>query len=135
MAYLPPGARLIPNPVNRIAGFSVGDVHFVPGFPQMAWPMLEWVLDERYPHLQRPDGVAERLLTLPGVSEGQLMRVMQHFVECHPDVRLSCLPHMDGDYRETELGVRGERDGVDLAWAWLCEALDEAGFKWTEGGR
>jgi hypothetical protein len=63
------------------------------------------------------------------------MRVMQHFVECHPGVRLSCLPHMDGDYRETELGVRGERDGVDLAWAWLCEALDEAGFKWTAGGR
>ena len=22
--------------------------HFVPGFPQMAWPMVEWVLDTRY---------------------------------------------------------------------------------------
>jgi molybdopterin-biosynthesis enzyme MoeA-like protein len=23
-------------------------VHFVPGFPVMAWPMIEWVLDTLY---------------------------------------------------------------------------------------
>ena len=135
MAHLPHMAHLIPNPVNRIAGFSVGDVHFVPGFPQMAWPMVEWVLDEHYVHLQRPDAVVERLLTLPGVSEGQLMDVMQRFVERHPDVRLSCLPHMDGEYRETELGRRGDRERVDAAWGWLCTALGAGGFTWTEGGR
>jgi len=135
MAHLPDGARLIPNPVNRIAGFSIGDVHFVPGFPQMAWPMLEWVLDEHYTHVHRPDAVVEHLLTVPGVSEGQLMDVMQRFIERHPGVRLSCLPHMDGDYRETELGVRGDTDRVADAWDWLRESLGEAGFEWTEGGR
>ena len=41
----PQGAQIIPNPYNKIPGFSVGDVHFVPGFPVMAWPMIEWVLD------------------------------------------------------------------------------------------
>jgi len=28
------------------SGFSMGDHHFVPGFPVMAWPMVEWVLDQ-----------------------------------------------------------------------------------------
>jgi len=48
MGEFPRGAAIIPNPVNRIPGFSVGEHHFVPGFPQMAWPMVEWVLDTRY---------------------------------------------------------------------------------------
>ena len=134
MAHLPEGAALIPNPVNRIAGFSVGDLHFVPGFPQMAWPMVEWVLDGRYAHLRRSADV-EVLLTLPGVSEGQLMDVMQRFVAAWPAVRLSCLPHMDGDYRETELGVRGEAGEAAAAARWLREALAAAGLAFREGGR
>ena len=48
MAEFPQGATIIPNPVNRVASFSVGDHHFFPGFPQMAWPMLDWVLATRY---------------------------------------------------------------------------------------
>src|SRR5690349_14720894 len=43
MGVFPRGAALIPNPYNKIPGFSVADVHFVPGFPVMAWPMIEWV--------------------------------------------------------------------------------------------
>lgn len=135
MAHLPAGCSLIPNPVNRIAGFSIADVHFVPGFPQMAWPMFEWVLDTHYPQLQGADAFAEFLLTLPGVSEGQLMEIMHRFIAEHRDVRLSCLPHMDGDYRETELGVRAAPQAARLAHAWLRDALSEAGFTFKEGGR
>jgi len=134
MAHLPEGATLIPNPVNRIAGFSVGDLHFVPGFPQMAWPMVEWVLEGRYAYLKRAADV-EVLLTLPGTSEGQLMDVMQRFVAAYPSLRLSCLPHMDGDYRETELGVRGEAAAVADAARWLRAALADAGLGFVEGGR
>ncbi|VEB42524.1 CinA-like protein [Chromobacterium violaceum] len=47
----PQGAAIIPNPVNQIAGFSHGHVHFLPGFPSMAWPMAEWVLDTHCRHL------------------------------------------------------------------------------------
>ena len=51
----PAGAEIIPNPYNKIAGFAVrsgeGGVYFVPGFPVMAWPMIEWVLDHHLRHL------------------------------------------------------------------------------------
>src|SRR6266705_2920972 len=51
MADLPQGSRIIPNPYNRIPGFSIKDHHFLPGFPEMAWPMMEWVLETFYKHL------------------------------------------------------------------------------------
>src|SRR5215510_11899119 len=50
MGEFPRGAGIIPNSYNQIPGFSIRDHHFVPGFPVMAWPMIEWVLDHRYRH-------------------------------------------------------------------------------------
>ncbi len=135
MAHLPEGATLIPNPVNRIAGFSLGHVHFVPGFPQMGWPMMEWVLDTHYAELGAAEAPVETLLLLPGVSEGQLIDIMQSIVDGHPDVSLSCLPHMDGDYRETELGLRGQREPVQQAASDLTRTLEAAGFEWRGSGR
>jgi len=132
MADLPEGCELIPNPVNRIAGFSLGNLHFVPGFPQMAWPMIDWVLDNHYPRLREREAPVESLITLPGVSEGQLIDIMQAFVARFPDVALSCLPHMEGNYRETELGVRGPAENVTGALAWLTETLNEAGWSWEK---
>ena len=132
MAYLPEGCSLIPNPVNQIAGFSMGHLHFVPGFPQMAWPMIDWVLDNHYPQLRDREPQVEILITLPGVSEGQLIMTMQDFVARFPDVDLSCLPHMQDDYRETELGVRGSAENVAGAVAWLTEALDRGGWRWQK---
>jgi len=41
MADFPQGCELIPNPINRVAGFSIHQHYFVPGFPQMAHPMVE----------------------------------------------------------------------------------------------
>ena len=132
MADLPDGCTLIPNPVNRIAGFSLGMLHFVPGFPQMAWPMMEWVLDNHYPELSDREAPMEVLITLPGTSEGQLIGIMQKLVSHFPNVDLSCLPHMAGDYRETELGVRGTAAAVDAAAAWLTSELDRADLRWKK---
>ena len=49
MADLPTNVCLIPNPVNRIPGFSLGHIHCLPGFPEMAWPMFQWVLENNNP--------------------------------------------------------------------------------------
>ena len=49
MGVFPGGRRDHPEPVQQDPRLlACGDVHFVPGFPVMAWPMIEWVLDTRY---------------------------------------------------------------------------------------
>jgi molybdopterin-biosynthesis enzyme MoeA-like protein len=45
LVTFPAGVKIIPNPFNRIPGFMANDHYFVPGFPQMAHPMIEWALD------------------------------------------------------------------------------------------
>jgi len=50
MGEFPRGSRIIPNRTTDPRVF-LEDHHFVPGFPVMAWPMVEWVLDQRYAHL------------------------------------------------------------------------------------
>src|SRR4249919_2412325 len=73
MGEFPAGAQIIPNPVNRIPGFSLGEHHFVPGFPQMAWPMAEWVLDTRYRSLFDRDRWSEASILVYEAGESQLI--------------------------------------------------------------
>jgi molybdopterin-biosynthesis enzyme MoeA-like protein len=62
MGEFPRGARIIPNPFNRIPGFAIDHHYFLPGFPVMAWPMIEWVLDTHYSGLFHLRQVSERSL-------------------------------------------------------------------------
>jgi molybdopterin-biosynthesis enzyme MoeA-like protein len=110
MADFPQGAALIPNPVNRVAGFSVGTCYFVPGFPEMAWPMLEWVLDECLGDLHQSDTRVEYALRVVGTSgEGDLLPLMEDVLARFPDTTLSSLPFRgDGNRpRHIEFGFRG----------------------------
>src|SRR3954452_2257981 len=77
MGVFPKGASIIPNPYNKIPGFTVGRVHFVPGFPVMAWPMIEWVLEENYRLLfnQRPQ--IEKSVIVFGSMEATLTPLME----------------------------------------------------------
>jgi len=110
MADFPQGAALIPNPVNRVSGFSMGDCHFVPGFPEMAWPMLEWVLDTHYRALQHATPTAEYLLRAKGnAAEGDLLDLMETVLAAHPGLEFSSLPFRGRDDQEPhiELGFKG----------------------------
>src|SRR5947209_1967994 len=77
MGEFPQGAAIIPNPVNRIPGFSVREHHFVPGFPQMAWPMVEWVLDTRYRDRFDAQKWAEASMLVFEAGESQLIPAMK----------------------------------------------------------
>lgn len=127
MADFPRGAGLIPNPVNRVAGFFVEHHHFVPGFPDMAWPMIEWVLDTRYPQLAVREPPVEFALRVLGHSaESDLLELMEDTLARHPGVKLSSLPFR-GDaqrQRHIELGVRGPRELAAQAFAFLLRELD-----------
>lgn len=126
MADFPRGAGLIPNPVNRVAGFFVEDQHFVPGFPDMAWPMLAWVLDQRYRHLHRADPPVEfRVRALGGAAEGDLLGVMEDVLSRYPGIKLSSLPFR-GDAqnpRHIEFGIKGPRAIAAPAFLWFREQL------------
>jgi molybdopterin-biosynthesis enzyme MoeA-like protein len=126
MADFPLGAGLIPNPVNNVAGFFLGDCHFVPGFPEMAWPMFEWVLDQRYAHLHRSDPPVEyRLRALGSSAEADLLPLMEELLRRYPGVRLSSLPSR-GDAqrpRHIEFGIKGLRATAAPAFAWLRAQL------------
>jgi molybdopterin-biosynthesis enzyme MoeA-like protein len=130
MADFPEGCTIIPNPVNGIASFSLRDHHFFPGFPQMAWPMLDWVLATRYPALAAAPS-AERAIVVHGAGESQLLPVMEDNVARFPQVKLFSLPSFlpDGG-RRLELGVRGDPAFVEAAIAHLTAGVDAGGFRW-----
>jgi len=45
-AKLPKDAKLLPNVVNKVPGFYLDDrFFFMPGFPEMSHPMVEYILD------------------------------------------------------------------------------------------
>jgi molybdopterin-biosynthesis enzyme MoeA-like protein len=128
MAEFPEGATIIPNPVNRVAAFSIRDHHFFPGFPQMAWPMLDWVLATHYPSLAREPSV-ERALVVHDAGESQLLPLMNENVARFPRVKLFSLPSFVGDgRRRLELGVRGARADVDEAYEHLRAGVAQSGF-------
>jgi molybdopterin-biosynthesis enzyme MoeA-like protein len=128
MAEFPAGATIIPNPVNRVAAFSIRDHHFFPGFPQMAWPMLDWVLATRYPELA-VDSPVERALVVLDAGESQLLPLMNENVARFPRVKLFSLPSFVTDgKRRLELGVRGAREDVDEAFEHLRAGVAAAGF-------
>ncbi|MET0541985.1 MAG: competence/damage-inducible protein A, partial [Variovorax sp.] len=76
MGVFPEGATIIRNPYNKIPGFSVADVHFVPGFPVMAWPMIESVLEDRYADLFAHGRSAEKSVIVYGAMEATLTPLM-----------------------------------------------------------
>ena len=130
MAEFPEGALVIPNPVNRVAGFSVRDHHFFPGFPQMAWPMLDWVLATWYADLRQVPP-QERAIVVHGAGESQLLPLMEANVARFPLLKLFSLPSfMPDGARRIELGVKGDPTQVDAAIAHLKEGVEAAGFRW-----
>lgn len=130
MADFPANATLIPNPVNRVAGFSVGHHHFLPGFPQMAWPMMEWVLDQHYAHLFHQQVVKEEAILVLDAGESQLLDLMNAIVLRYPGVKLFSLPK-PGERRSIELGVKGEPALVAKAIAEIQTGVSAAGFSWS----
>jgi molybdopterin-biosynthesis enzyme MoeA-like protein len=129
MGVFPQGARLIPNPYNRIPGFSVGHVHFVPGFPVMAWPMMAWVLDEHYRALQGQRSSAERSVIVFGAMEAALTPLMEAVEAGFAGVRVFSLPSVDHPQwgKHIELGVKGEGARIDAAYRHLLAGLAELG--------
>jgi molybdopterin-biosynthesis enzyme MoeA-like protein len=145
MGEFPVGASIIPNPYNKIPGFSIDEHYFVPGFPVMAWPMLEWVLDTRYADLFHRAPRAERSLLVFDQPESRVTPLMEAIEAGHDDVRVFSLPSVgdatladDADprvamraQRHIELGVKGPADRIDAAFEAMEDGLKRLGARYT----
>ena len=127
MGVFPAGAEIIPNPYNKIAGFTVGSVHFVPGFPVMAWPMMEWVLDTVYPQHHQKSAWIEKSVIVFGAMEATLTPLMEDIERDFAGAKVFSLPSVDHPQhgRHIELGVKGAPALIELAYPALLRGLEQ----------
>lgn len=130
MGYFPEGCQIIPNPINRVPGFSYQHHHFMPGFPEMAWPMSAWVLDTLYVELSNQHPTYEEIIFVVGGRESDLLATMNQIVESYPQLRLSSLPHLS-QQPYIEFSLRGEQSEVLVAMQLLKNAIVAAGLNWS----
>jgi molybdopterin-biosynthesis enzyme MoeA-like protein len=134
LGTFPRGVNIVPNPFNRIAGFSVKHHYFLPGFPQMAHPMAEWALDTFYSSFFNRQPMVDKafLLTGPMAYESALLDLMERVVADYPALRLFSLPSVgdDGQRRHLELGVEGEVTLVDHAMEEIRLDVEKRGIAW-----
>lgn len=95
MAHFPANASLIPNPVNQVSGFRCNNGWFLPGFPDMARPMMIWVLDTHY----HTGTKRARVLFSLKAREADLTPMMEQFTRQWPQISFSSLPLASPDDR------------------------------------
>lgn len=130
LADFPQGAELVPNPVNQVAGCSIREHYLLPGFPEMAWPMTDWLLDQYYPSETPPLTLS---IIAPDAREGELIDLMEALTARWPDVGFSSLPSY-GNSRHAgthiEFSVTGTNEQATAALYFLQEGLIRTGNTW-----
>jgi molybdopterin-biosynthesis enzyme MoeA-like protein len=123
MGEFPVGCDIVPNPFNRIPGFFIANHSFVPGFPVMAWPMIEWTLDTRYAHLHHRHPQAEQAMIVYQLMESTATPLMEAIQAQFAGVKVFSLPTVDEigadgrmRRRHIELGVKGDPQAVPAAF-------------------
>ena len=124
MGVFPEGARLLPNPYNKIPGFALttpagGAMYFAPGFPVMAWPMMAWVLDNDWSHCFQRGAWQEKSVIVFGAMEATLTPIMERVEAAHPGVKVFSLPSVDHPQygAHIDLGVKGAPAAAEAAYA------------------
>ena len=131
MGTFPVGSTIIPNPFNRIPGFHYANIYFLPGFPQMAWPMMQWVLDTHYSHLFDAHRIGEAAIIVREAGESLLIDLMKAVQGKFPQLKVFSLPRMAPE-RFIELGARGDPSQVAAAMADLKQGVTAMKFPWTD---
>ncbi len=132
MGEFPEGAVTIPNPVNHFPGFSFGTHYFVPGFPQMAHPMIEWALDTYHKDLFHIAEQFELVVNVPGAMEAMMTPLMEKITADFPLVKLFSLPHIGSICSDNyvEVGVKGLKENLQPAFCALLKGLTDLGVRY-----
>lgn len=110
MGVFPEGAEIVPNSFNKIPGFYIKNHTFTPGFPVMAWPMMEWTLDTRYAQWHDREPSVEQSFLVFSMPESRITPALEELELRWPGVKAFSLPSVgeSGDRPHIELGVKGE---------------------------
>jgi len=109
-----------------VQGVQGGALYFVPGFPVMAAPMMEWVLDTYYAHLFHQTAYAEKSVFVYESMESTLTPLMLMLEKEFAGIKVFSLPSV-GDAqrrRHIELGVKGDPMQVEKSFACMLTELD-----------
>ena len=130
MGVFPVGSRIVPNAYNRIPGFSMGRHHFLPGFPSMAWTMMEWVFDQEYLDRQHEFVPIDIAIIVKEAGESQLIDLMNDCLRRFPGCKVFSLPTLTAEGRRIELGVSGDAVLAEEAFEFLKRGVTNLGFDW-----
>ncbi|GLS46001.1 competence/damage-inducible protein A [Methylobacterium brachythecii] len=112
MARIPHGADLIPNPVSKAPGFSIGNVFVMAGVPQIMNAMLDAVL----PGLSQGVPVLAETIEAGGLPEGAFATGLSAIAARHGSVSIGSYPSMTQSGFANRIVVRG-RDAEAVAAA------------------
>ena len=129
MGFFPVGSEIVPNPYNRIPGFFIRNHTFVPGFPVMAWPMVEWTLDHRYAHLHHAVKHEERSFLVYALPESRITPSLEALEKRWPGIKAFSLPSVgeNGGRPHIELGVKGDPQHIEAALQFLRDEAQRVG--------
>lgn len=129
MGVFPAGADIVPNPYNKIPGFFISNHTFMPGFPVMAWPMMEWTLDTRYAGFHHATTRVEHSFLVFRLPESRITPALEELEQKWPGIKAFSLPSMgDTGHPHIDLGVKGEPQAAAEALAFLrTEVIRQGG--------
>jgi molybdopterin-biosynthesis enzyme MoeA-like protein len=133
MGEFPVGAAIVPNPFNKIPGFSIRNHYFLPGFPEMAGPMMAWVLNTYFADSFHQNARLERACLVYELAESLLTPLMEQIEHDFPQVNVFSLPNVGNanTRRHIELGVKGDALMVPAAFERLTTGLDQLHAEYT----
>ncbi|BCD60511.1 MULTISPECIES: molybdopterin-binding protein [unclassified Nitratiruptor] len=125
MAKLPIGANLLDNPINNVPGFYLQNrFFFVPGFPQMAHPMVRQALDLFFPKNSKKF----RYTVCIKASENDLLDIMKKIPK---ELEFSSLPSIkNGQYMDV-LSIASYDKEVAKEWFdYIIHEVEKRGFSY-----
>ena len=125
MADLPDGSELIPNEINMIPGFYINKKFFMPGFPEMAWPMMDWIFKNKLPQSNKIE--FDRSIIIPDIAESLLIDLMNQIENDFPLVKMYSLPKITPQ-RQVEFGIKGDKEQVLSAMEVVKKYVKELGY-------
>jgi len=126
MANLPKDAKLLHNPINNMPAFYLDDrFFFMPGFPQMSHPMVEYILS----HII-PKGLHTYRKTLTAKCKENIF--IDLMTNIPPDIEVSSLPKLyDGGWSTTISVSSTEQNQTNEYFEKFIKLLDSLEIKYN----